>query len=289
MDQNAMNDGAGPTERCGSPSSGPGPPGSALAILLARQGADVTLFDDGRRPELLVGESLVPAVVPILQRLGIEEETATLQPRQAGRVLHLVADRPGQRHLRALRPRRLPLRLQRPAPALRRGLARPGDRLRSAPRAHAERSCSRCPRHGTDAELALAPETLAAAPASGAPARPHRGRHRTRAPRGPRAGDSRAARAAEGRRALRPLRGLPLGRRAGTGAHRARRGGLELVHSAPGAALDRDRAGPGRRGPPRTHSGRAARSRHRDRPLALLRRRRRQAGDRTWRPTPTTS
>jgi flavin-dependent dehydrogenase len=55
---------------------GAGPAGSALAILLARQGIDVTLFDDGRRPELLVGESLVPAVVPMLQRLGIEQETA---------------------------------------------------------------------------------------------------------------------------------------------------------------------------------------------------------------------
>jgi flavin-dependent dehydrogenase len=56
---------------------GAGPSGSALAILLARQGARVTLFDDGRRPELLVGESLVPAVVPILRRLGLEEETAS--------------------------------------------------------------------------------------------------------------------------------------------------------------------------------------------------------------------
>jgi flavin-dependent dehydrogenase len=55
---------------------GAGPSGSALAILLARQGTDVTLFDDGRRPDLLVGESLVPAVVPILQRLGIEQEIA---------------------------------------------------------------------------------------------------------------------------------------------------------------------------------------------------------------------
>ena len=55
---------------------GAGPAGSALAILLSRVGADVTLFDDGRRPELLVGESLVPAVVPILQRLGLEAETA---------------------------------------------------------------------------------------------------------------------------------------------------------------------------------------------------------------------
>ena len=56
---------------------GAGPAGSALAIFLARQGANVTLFDDGRRPELLVGESLVPAVVPILQRLGLEDDTAT--------------------------------------------------------------------------------------------------------------------------------------------------------------------------------------------------------------------
>jgi len=56
---------------------GAGPAGSALALLLARQGVHVTLFDDGRRPELLVGESLIPGVVPILQRLGIEEDTAT--------------------------------------------------------------------------------------------------------------------------------------------------------------------------------------------------------------------
>ena len=55
---------------------GAGPSGSALAIMLAREGGHVTLFDDGRRPALLVGESLVPAVVPILQRLHIEKETA---------------------------------------------------------------------------------------------------------------------------------------------------------------------------------------------------------------------
>ena len=34
---------------------GAGPAGSALAILLTRLGADVTLFDDGRRPELRSG------------------------------------------------------------------------------------------------------------------------------------------------------------------------------------------------------------------------------------------
>ena len=63
---------------------GAGPAGSALAIFLARQGAKVTLFDDGRRPELLVGESLVPAVVPILKRLGVEEDTATCGRRKPG-------------------------------------------------------------------------------------------------------------------------------------------------------------------------------------------------------------
>ena len=57
---------------------GGGPCGAALALLLARDGAQVTLFDDGRRPDMVVGESLVPAIVPILQRLGIEEETAKL-------------------------------------------------------------------------------------------------------------------------------------------------------------------------------------------------------------------
>lgn len=63
---------------------GAGPAGSALAIFLARLGADVTLFDDGRRPELLVGESLVPAVVPILQRLDLEAQTAACGPVKPG-------------------------------------------------------------------------------------------------------------------------------------------------------------------------------------------------------------
>src|SRR5262249_31175818 len=57
---------------------GAGPAGSALATLLAERGAEVTLFDDGRRPELVVGESLVPALVPILRRLGVEDVVAAL-------------------------------------------------------------------------------------------------------------------------------------------------------------------------------------------------------------------
>ncbi len=57
---------------------GSGPAGSSLATLLSRRGAEVTVFDHGRRPELLVGESLVPAVIPILQRLGVEDAVAAI-------------------------------------------------------------------------------------------------------------------------------------------------------------------------------------------------------------------
>ena len=55
---------------------GGGPAGSMLGALLARAGVDVTIFDGGKRPPLIVGESLVPAVVPFLRALGIEEEVA---------------------------------------------------------------------------------------------------------------------------------------------------------------------------------------------------------------------
>jgi flavin-dependent dehydrogenase len=55
---------------------GAGPSGSALASFLAKEGHDVVLFAHGKRPPIIVGESLVPAVVPYLRRLGIEEEVA---------------------------------------------------------------------------------------------------------------------------------------------------------------------------------------------------------------------
>lgn len=77
MDRGVVTERAGETRRLRVAIIGAGPSGSALAILLAREGSDVTLFDDGRRPELLVGESLVPAVIPILQRLDLEKETAS--------------------------------------------------------------------------------------------------------------------------------------------------------------------------------------------------------------------
>jgi flavin-dependent dehydrogenase len=63
---------------------GSGPAGATLASLLTMKGVDVTLFDDGRRPDLIVGESLIPAIVPVLRRLGVEERTAMICQHKPG-------------------------------------------------------------------------------------------------------------------------------------------------------------------------------------------------------------
>lgn len=52
---------------------GAGPAGCALACLLAARGIKPLVFDDDKRPDLLVGESLIPSVVPVLRQLGIED------------------------------------------------------------------------------------------------------------------------------------------------------------------------------------------------------------------------
>ncbi len=62
---------------------GGGPAASMLAVLLARKGARVAIFHRPRRAPLLVGESLVPAIIPMLRLLGVEEKVrgfSTLKP-----------------------------------------------------------------------------------------------------------------------------------------------------------------------------------------------------------------
>ncbi|HEY1120625.1 MAG TPA: FAD-dependent monooxygenase, partial [Haloferula sp.] len=63
---------------------GAGPAGSTLAALLSQRGFKVLVFDDAKRPELLVGESLVPATVPVMQRLGIEEKVKSYSQHKPG-------------------------------------------------------------------------------------------------------------------------------------------------------------------------------------------------------------
>ena len=63
---------------------GSGPSGATLACLLAQKGVEVTIFDDGRRPDLIVGESLIPAIVPVMRRLGIEDRAAAICQHKPG-------------------------------------------------------------------------------------------------------------------------------------------------------------------------------------------------------------
>jgi len=53
---------------------GGGPAGATLGTLLARKGYKVAMFHSDIRPELIVGESLLPAIIPIIREVGIEEE-----------------------------------------------------------------------------------------------------------------------------------------------------------------------------------------------------------------------
>lgn len=63
-----------------------------MATLLARGGVDATIFSRGKRPALIVGESLVPAIVPFLRQLGIEEEVAAYSTWKGGATFVLHPD-----------------------------------------------------------------------------------------------------------------------------------------------------------------------------------------------------
>lgn len=56
---------------------GDGPAGAVLGAFLAQRGVRAVLFSRGTRLPLLVGESLVPAVIPYLRALGVEDEVAS--------------------------------------------------------------------------------------------------------------------------------------------------------------------------------------------------------------------
>lgn len=58
---------------------GGGPAGSTMGTLLAREGLDVAIFEQERFPRFHIGESLLPANVPIFDRLGCHDAI-----RQAG-------------------------------------------------------------------------------------------------------------------------------------------------------------------------------------------------------------
>lgn len=64
--------------------AGGGPAGATVATLLARRGRRVMMLERARHPRFHIGESLLPANIPILERLGVLEEVAAIGVRKRG-------------------------------------------------------------------------------------------------------------------------------------------------------------------------------------------------------------
>lgn len=68
---------------------GGGPAGSTVAIQLARKGFKVGVYHTGKRPPLIVGESLLPAVIPMLRELGVEDKIKSFSTFKPGATVTL--------------------------------------------------------------------------------------------------------------------------------------------------------------------------------------------------------
>ena len=71
---------------------GGGPSGCALATLLQRKGFKVAVFYLDKRPEIIVGESLVPAIIPMLRLLGVEDEVKSYSTYKPGASVWVSKD-----------------------------------------------------------------------------------------------------------------------------------------------------------------------------------------------------
>src|SRR6185312_2257804 len=71
---------------------GGGPAGACLGALLAKKGWKTGIFQTDKRPPLIVGESLLPAVIPFLRELGIEDEVKSFSVFKPGATVCLKLD-----------------------------------------------------------------------------------------------------------------------------------------------------------------------------------------------------
>lgn len=71
---------------------GGGPTASTLAILLARAGIRVGIWHKPKAAPLIVGESLVPAIIPMLRKLGVEDEVRNYSMLKPGATFNLTPD-----------------------------------------------------------------------------------------------------------------------------------------------------------------------------------------------------
>ena len=71
---------------------GGGPAACTLAVLLARAGIRVGLWHKPKSAPLIVGESLVPAIIPMLRKLGVEDEVRKYSMLKPGATFNLTPD-----------------------------------------------------------------------------------------------------------------------------------------------------------------------------------------------------
>jgi flavin-dependent dehydrogenase len=71
---------------------GGGPAGSTVAAELAARGRRVTLLEKSRHPRFHIGESLLPANLPLLERLGVAEEVRAIGMQKWGAEFVSAAD-----------------------------------------------------------------------------------------------------------------------------------------------------------------------------------------------------
>jgi flavin-dependent dehydrogenase len=69
---------------------GGGPAACTAAILLARRGVRCAIFHQPKTAPLIVGESLVPAIIPILRQLGVEDEVRGYSTYKPGATINLA-------------------------------------------------------------------------------------------------------------------------------------------------------------------------------------------------------
>ena len=124
------------------------------------KGLEVTIFDDGRRPELIVGESLIPAVIPVLRKLGLEERMAAICQYKPGVTFTLDAREKVEFCFQSLAGTAMPTyAYNAPRPAFDQVLDQRADELG----AKRVRTRARIEREGADG-VRLAADTLAQAP-----------------------------------------------------------------------------------------------------------------------------